>query len=93
MLFAYNVYPSTKKSCNNFYNSHNYTFSIYNSVLSLHDTMGNSDFSYVFDNGRLLNIAQNQCELKNPTYDDINWLLSQVLSGVTSTLRFLLNLE
>ena len=85
--FCYNIYPSTNKSATNLC-SHHYNFAVYNSVLALHQNDENSDFCYVLDNDKFLNIAQNQCKLKNPTYDDINWLISQILSGVTSTLRF-----
>ena len=78
--FMYNVYPSTS--------SHHYVFAVYNCILTIAELLNNSDYCFVLDNDRCLNIAEKQCKLEHPTYDDLNWLISQVLSGQTSTLRF-----
>ena len=80
------LYPSFFRQGENF-PQHHWNFEIYNAVLSIHQLLENSDLCYNFDNGKLFNYAK-QCKLKHPTYDDLNWLLSQAISGMTSTLRF-----
>ena len=85
--FTYSIYPSlTKPICN--HEPHHHNFAVYNTLLSIHQFLWNADFCYIFDNGKLFDIAQKQCKLQNPTYDDINWLMSQVLSGTTASFRF-----
>eukprot|EP01084_Bolivina_argentea_P109904 196335_1 len=84
---TYSIYPSTNTKPQQ-YADHNYNFAIYNSELCVHQILENSDISYTFDNGKLLDFAIKYCKLQHPTYDDLNWILSQILSGATSTLRF-----
>ena len=86
--FSYSLCPSTSKKKENF-PQHHHVLAIYNSIFTMHHLIENTDLCYVLDNGKLLNIAQNQCKLEYPTYDDINWILSQVMSGTTSTMRFI----
>ena len=86
-LFTYSIYPSTTKPIAHCA-SHHRTFMIYNTILSIHQILENSDFSYIFDNGKVISHAVNKCKLKNPSYDDMNWLYAQVISGCTATLRF-----
>eukprot|EP01083_Nonionella_stella_P036275 98990_1 len=92
-IFSYSVYPTiTNALRSNFqpqhFSHHNHNLAIYNASLSFHQLLENVDIHYVIDNGKLLDICRKQCKLSNPTFDDINWALSLVLSGVTSTLRF-----
>ena len=63
-------------------------FEIYNSILSIHQLLENSDLSLTIQNSQLLQFAKQQCKLQHPTYDDLNFILAQCLSGATSTLRF-----
>ena len=86
-LFTYNIYPSTTKPIPHCA-SHHRSFMIYNTILSIHQILENTDFCYTFDNGKFMQYAMDKCKIQYPTYDDINWLLSQVISGCTSTLRF-----
>eukprot|EP01083_Nonionella_stella_P164265 543108_1 len=84
---AYTVYPSTYNKRQT-YAHHHYNLAIYNSVLSVHNLLENTDMNYTFDNGKLFDFALKHCKIQHPTYDDLNWILSLILSGATSTLRF-----
>eukprot|EP01084_Bolivina_argentea_P117008 207837_1 len=64
------------------------SFATYNTVLSVHQLSYNTDLCFQIDNGSLLEVCRNQCRLRSPSYDDINWVLSLILSGVTAPFRF-----
>ena len=83
--YAYSVFPS-KTGHGNINNN----FEIYNSVLSIHQLLENTDLNFQLDNGKILNqICAKKCNLKQPTYDDINWIISLLISGATSSFRFI----
>lgn len=60
----------------------------YNSVLSLHQLVENTDETYCIDNEALYDICFKTLKLPNPTYGDLNHLVSMTMSGVTTCLRF-----
>jgi len=60
----------------------------YNAILSIHQLLENSDMSFILDNEALHNVATNTLNVKKPGYTIMNQLVSQVLCGVTASLRF-----
>jgi tubulin beta len=60
----------------------------YNATLSVHQLVENSDETYCIDNEALYDICHRTLRLPNPTYGDLNHLVSAVMSGVTTCLRF-----
>jgi len=56
--------------------------------LSLHQLIENADEVMCIDNEALYDICFRTLKLKNPTYGDLNHLISNVMSGVTCCLRF-----
>eukprot|EP01083_Nonionella_stella_P147993 467814_1 len=86
-VHTYSVYPSTYKKRQT-YAQHHDSLAVYNSILCIHALMENTDTCHTFDNGKLFDFALKYCQLQHPTYDDLNWILSQIMSGATSTLRF-----
>jgi tubulin beta len=48
----------------------------------------NSDETFVIDNEALYNISHNVLKQNQPRYADLNWVISLVMSGITSSLRF-----
>ncbi|KAJ2789831.1 Tubulin beta chain (Beta tubulin), partial [Coemansia helicoidea] len=60
----------------------------YNATLSVHQLVENSDMAFCIDNEALYDICFNTLKNKNPTYEDLNALVSMVMSGVTTSLRF-----
>lgn len=80
MLCTYSVMPSPKVS--------DTVVEPYNCTLSVHQLVENADAVFSIDNEALFNICQNTLKKKNPTYPDMNKLVSGVMSGVTCSLRF-----
>jgi len=60
----------------------------YNATLSAHQLVENVDEVMCIDNEALYNICSRTLNLKEPTYTDLNGLVSQVMSGITCSLRF-----
>eukprot|EP01130_Rhizamoeba_saxonica_P002612 TRINITY_DN1237_c3_g1_i1.p1 TRINITY_DN1237_c3_g1~~TRINITY_DN1237_c3_g1_i1.p1 ORF type:complete len:478 (+),score=129.22 TRINITY_DN1237_c3_g1_i1:99-1532(+) len=60
----------------------------YNATLSIHQLIENTDAVMCIDNHALYNICQKSLKLENPRYDDLNKLVSSVMSGITCSLRF-----
>jgi len=60
----------------------------YNAALSFHQLVENTDECYVIDNEALYNICHTTLKLKSPSYGDLNHLVSTIMSGVTTCLRF-----
>ena len=60
----------------------------YNAVLTIHQLVENSDESFCIDNEALYDICMRTLKLSSPTYGDLNHLISAVMSGVTTCLRF-----
>merc|ERR1712150_432122 len=77
---TYSVYPSPKVS--------DTVVEPYNAVLSSHQLLENADETFIIDNEALYNISHNLIKSNEPTYAELNHLISQVAAGVTASLRF-----
>jgi len=60
----------------------------YNSVLTIHQILENSDVSFVLDNEALHNVAKNTLNVKKPGFQIMNKLIARIMCGVTASLRF-----
>eukprot|EP01083_Nonionella_stella_P083271 230190_1 len=77
---TFSVYPSPKVS--------DVVVEPYNATLSIHQLLENSDQTIVIDNEALFKISHSVLKQKDPKYADLNWVISQVMSGCTASLRF-----
>jgi len=57
-------------------------------VLSMHQLVENVDATYVLDNEAMYDICFNTLKLPQPTYGDLNHLISASMCGVTCSIRF-----
>ena len=60
----------------------------YNSVLTTHTTLENSDCSFMVDNEAIYDICKNRLNISSPSYTNLNRLIAQVVSSITASLRF-----
>ncbi|PWA02301.1 hypothetical protein BB558_001570 [Smittium angustum] len=60
----------------------------YNAVLTMHHMVENSDLTFTFDNEALYDISMKTLKIESPVYSDLNHLISRVMSGITTSLRF-----
>merc|ERR1712110_530089 len=60
----------------------------YNTVLTTHGAMDYVDCSFIFDNEAVYEICNKSLDIQQPTYTNLNQLISQVMSSVTASLRF-----
>lgn len=60
----------------------------YNATLSVHQLVENSDETFCIDNEALYDICFRTLKLNAPAYGDLNQLVSVVMSGITTCLRF-----
>ncbi|KAL4920775.1 Tubulin/FtsZ, GTPase domain-containing protein [Aspergillus aurantiobrunneus] len=60
----------------------------YNAVLSTHSTIENSDCTFLVDNEAVYDICRRNLDIPRPGYDHLNRLIAQVVSSITSSLRF-----
>lgn len=77
---AYSVVPSPKVS--------DTVVEPYNAVLSVNQLLDHSDSCYVLDNEALYDLCFRTLKLSNPTYGDLNHLISVAMAGSTCSLRF-----
>ncbi|KNH04975.1 beta-tubulin [Perkinsela sp. CCAP 1560/4] len=80
MMLTFSVIPSPKVS--------DTVVEPYNTTLSIHQLVENSDESMCIDNEALYDICFRTLKLANPSFGDLNHLVSIVMSGVTCCLRF-----
>ncbi|MCJ1308081.1 Tubulin beta chain (Beta tubulin) [Agyrium rufum] len=80
MMATFSVVPSPKVS--------DTVVEPYNATLSIHQLVENSDETFCIDNEALYDIAMRTLKLTAPNYGDLNYLVSAVMSGVTTCLRF-----
>ena len=83
MMATFSVVPSPKVS--------DTVVEPYNATLSVHQLVENSDETFCIDNEAALHlsdICMRTLKLNNPSYGDFNHLVSAVMSGVTTCLRF-----
>ncbi|KAF3938398.1 hypothetical protein ABW19_dt0200391 [Dactylella cylindrospora] len=60
----------------------------YNAVLSTHSTIEHSDCSFLVDNEAVYDICRRNLDVPRPSYEHLNRLIAQVVSSITSSLRF-----
>jgi len=60
----------------------------YNAVLSTHRSMDNVDCSFIVGNQAIYEICNKRLDIEQPTYKNLNQLISQVVSSITASLRF-----
>lgn len=80
MMATFSVVPSPKVS--------DTVIEPYNATLSIHQLVENSDETFCIDNEALYNICQRTLKLPQPNYEQLNGLVSSVMSGVTTSLRY-----
>mmetsp|Transcript_6035 Transcript_6035/g.9026 ORF Transcript_6035/g.9026 Transcript_6035/m.9026 type:complete len:446 (-) Transcript_6035:169-1506(-) len=80
MMYTYTVIPSPKVS--------DTVVEPYNAVLSMHQLVENVDATYVLDNEAMYDICFNTLKLPQPTYGDLNHLISAAMCGVSCSIRF-----
>jgi len=80
MMCTFSVVPSPKVS--------DTVVEPYNATLSVHQLVENSDETFCIDNEALYDICFRTLKLTTPTYGDLNHLVSYVMSGITTCLRF-----
>ena len=61
----------------------------YNATLSLHQLVENTDGAFIIDNEALYDICFRQLKLTQPSYGDLNHLISYTMSGITTCLRYI----
>jgi tubulin beta len=77
---TFSVFPSTKVS--------DVVVEPYNAIFSIQQLLENSDETFVIDNESLFKISHNILKQPDPKYADLNYVISLVMSGITSSLRF-----
>lgn len=80
MMATFSVLPSPKTS--------DTVVEPYNATLSVHQLVEYSDETFCIDNEALYEICQKTLKLSQPSYSDLNGLVSSVMSGVTTSLRY-----
>ncbi|ETN78534.1 tubulin/FtsZ family protein [Necator americanus] len=60
----------------------------YNSVLTTHNSLYQSDCTFIMDNEAISNICSLRLDIKTPTYRNLNQIISQVVSSITASIRF-----
>lgn len=80
MMCTYSVLPSPKVS--------DTVVEPYNCTLSIHQLVENADAVFAIDNEALYNICTASLKIDQPSYAQLNALISSVMSGITCSLRF-----
>ncbi|GJV87015.1 splicing factor SF3a60, partial [Tanacetum coccineum] len=65
-----------------------YWFSSVGAVLSTHSLLEHTDVSVLLDNEAIYDICRRSLDIERPTYTNLNRLVSQVISSLTTSLRF-----
>lgn len=60
----------------------------YNTVMSIHHLVENTDETYIIDNEALHDICFRTLKLTAPTLADLNHLISAAMAGITACIRF-----
>jgi len=80
LMCTYPVVPSPKVS--------DTVVEPYNATLSIHQLLENADAVVIIDNEALYDISHNILRIANPSYDELNELVSSAMSAATCCLRF-----
>uniref|UniRef100_A0A2S2P542 Tubulin beta chain n=1 Tax=Schizaphis graminum TaxID=13262 RepID=A0A2S2P542_SCHGA len=81
IMTTYSIVPSPKVSVT--------VVEPYNSTLSVHQLVENTDKTFCIDNEALYDICFRTLKVTTPTYGDLNHLVSAAICGVTTCFRFL----
>ena len=60
----------------------------YNAVLSTHGTIEHSDCTFLVDNEAVYDICRRHLDIPRPGFEHLNGLVAQVVSSITSSMRF-----
>ncbi|KAK8146908.1 alpha-tubulin [Beauveria asiatica] len=60
----------------------------YNAVLTTHSNIEHSDCTFLVDNEAVYDICRRNLGVTRPSYEHLNRLIAQVISSITSSLRF-----
>ena len=60
----------------------------YNSILTTHTTLEHSDCAFMVDNEAIYDICRQNLGVERPSYQNLNRLISQIVSSITASLRF-----
>uniref|UniRef100_A0A4W5MEU9 Tubulin alpha 1b n=1 Tax=Hucho hucho TaxID=62062 RepID=A0A4W5MEU9_9TELE len=60
----------------------------YNSIMTTHTTLENSDCAFMVDNEAIYDICRRNLYIERPTYTNLNRLISQIVSSTPASLRF-----
>uniref|UniRef100_A0A1I8ESL8 Tubulin beta chain n=3 Tax=Wuchereria bancrofti TaxID=6293 RepID=A0A1I8ESL8_WUCBA len=80
IMSTFSVVPSPKVS--------DVVLEPYNATLSVHQLVENTDETFCIDNEALYDICFRTLKLSDPSYNNLNHLVSMTMSGVTTCLRF-----
>jgi len=77
---GFTVYPSPTTSTS--------VVEPYNSVLATHAFIENTDINVVLDNEAIYEVCKKKLKISQPSYTNLNRIISQVISSITASLRF-----
>merc|ERR1712048_508991 len=60
----------------------------YNALLTTHWLLDHTEISVVLDNEAIYEICQKNLDIRRPSYDNLNRLVTKVVSSMTASLRF-----
>lgn len=60
----------------------------YNAILATHALMEHTDATFMLDNEAIYDICRRSLNLERPAYSNLNRLVAQLISSLTSSLRF-----
>lgn len=60
----------------------------YNSVLSTHSLLEHTDVAFMLDNEAIYDICKKSLSIEKPNYQNLNRLVAQLISSLTTSLRF-----
>merc|ERR1712151_1213289 len=60
----------------------------YNAILMTHTTLEHTDVAFMVDNEAIYDLCRKNLDIERPTYTNLNRLIAQVVSSLTSSLRF-----
>ena len=81
IISTFSVYPSSSKGSD-------VSVEAYNAAFSMQQLIEDCDQTFVIDNDAVYKIACTVLQKQHPTYDDLNWFISQVMANVTHSFRF-----
>lgn len=80
IIQTFSVYPSPKVS--------DVVVEPYNATFTTHSLIENADLVNLIDNEALYDICFRTLKITTPTFADLNYLIGNITSGVTSSMRF-----